>query len=76
MIRITASDERRRFWRRWFGLNTYERHRDPAIETPRDDALDETARLEAFRLALKRLPQRQREVIHLMCYQYLKKYWD
>ena len=69
VIRVTAADERRRFWRRWFGLNNYERHREPAIETPRDDALDETARLDAFRLALKRLPQRQREVIHLICYQ-------
>ena len=71
VIRLTAADERRRFWRRWFGLNNFERHREPAIERPRDDGLDETARLDAFRLALKRLPQRQREVIHLICYQYL-----
>lgn len=71
VIRITAADERRRFWRRWFGLNNYERHREPAIETPRDDAPDETARLDAFRQALKRLPQRQREVMHLLCYESL-----
>ncbi len=71
VIRVTAADERRRFWRRWFGLNNYRRHQEAAIETQPDDALDETARLDAFRLALKRLPQRQREVIHLICYEYL-----
>jgi RNA polymerase sigma factor (sigma-70 family) len=68
VIRITAADERRRFWRRWFGLNNYERHREPeepAIETQRGDPLDQAARLDAFRLALKRLSQRQREVIHV-----------
>ncbi|MCI0541308.1 MAG: RNA polymerase sigma factor [Verrucomicrobiales bacterium] len=72
VIRVTAADERRRFWRRWFGLNNYGRDLEPAgTETPRDDASDETARLDAFRLALERLPQRQREVIHLICYQHL-----
>jgi RNA polymerase sigma-70 factor (ECF subfamily) len=71
VIRVTAADERRRFWRRWVGLDTYERHQEPAIETPREDASDETARLAAFRMALKRLPRRQGEVIHLICYQHL-----
>ena len=71
VIRLTAADERRRFWRRWLGLSGYERQHDAAAETPSDDAPDDEARLDAFRSALKLLPLRQREVMHLVCYQSL-----
>jgi RNA polymerase sigma factor (sigma-70 family) len=71
VIRLTAADERRRFWRRWLGLSRHEQQDDAAVETPPDDAEQDAVRLDAFRLALKRLPLRQREVIHLICYQSL-----
>lgn len=72
VIRLTAADERRRFWRRWLGLSSYEhQHDDIAVEIPSGDAADDAARLNAFQSALKRLPSRQHEVMHLVCYQSL-----
>jgi RNA polymerase sigma factor (sigma-70 family) len=71
VIRLTAADERRRFWRRWLGLSSYKRQQESAVETPGDEAGDDTARFDAFHLALERLPLRQREVMHLIFYQSL-----
>lgn len=71
VIRLTAADERRRFWRRWLGLSRYKLELESAAATLREETGDYSARLDALYLALKRLPLRQREVMHLICYQSL-----
>lgn len=72
VIRVTAADEQRRQWLRHFRLSRYERAQEPGFQAAeRGGRLDESARVSAFREALKRLPARQREIMHLTCYQEL-----
>lgn len=74
VIRNTASDWRRRAWRRWRRLvpaSDVEEPVEPGSEaTARDEALRSETRGQLER-ALVALPPRQREVLHLVFYQEL-----
>lgn len=70
VIRYTAADERRRHWLRLIRTEAYEREsaNQPAQEAPRFPS-DDTAARQQFVEALRQLPRRQQEVLHLVFYQ-------
>ena len=69
VVRHTAAEQRRRRWMRdalllkWFGARTEPARCDPEISLSSDHRCHE------LRQALDRLPQRQREALHLVFYQ-------
>jgi RNA polymerase sigma factor (sigma-70 family) len=70
VIRNTAANERRRRWLRAFRLVDYARERDLDCEPSRAAGIGgDVERLAIFRSLLGKLPQRQREVLHLVFYQ-------
>lgn len=70
VIRLTAVDERRRTWLRRLRLEAIHRESAaPLHEAPHGDAMEQAERAARLREALKRLPDRQREVLHLVFYQ-------
>jgi RNA polymerase sigma-70 factor (ECF subfamily) len=70
VIRMTAVDEGRRQWLRFFRLSGHGQDMKPDVQPAvRGERLDRSARLAAFQQALARLAKRQREVMHLVFYQ-------
>jgi RNA polymerase sigma factor (sigma-70 family) len=69
VIRMTAADERRRQWLRYFRLSSYEPDEGAGIQLPERGGLDQSAKLGEFQQALARLAKRQQEVMHLVFYQ-------
>ena len=70
IIRTTAADERRRHWLRLTRLGDYLRERaENGHSADREAGSEHEERTQAFRVALARLPRRQREVLHLVFYQ-------
>ena len=70
MIRNTAADERRRHWLRRLGLAKFAEEKEiesSLKEGKSDDEQQEVTK--AFKAALKELPRRQQEVLHLVFYQ-------
>ncbi len=70
VIRRTAAEHRRRGWRRLTGVARYLRLAPPEPAAPAPDIFVRRGRLQqAFQEALSSLPERQREVLHLVFYQ-------
>lgn len=70
VIRRTAADERRRHWLRRLRLERYSREQETwTLASSHVPAEERSELCDAFRQALKRLPGRQREILHLAFYQ-------
>jgi len=70
VIRNTAASERRRNWIRFLRLGSYQKEREKDCQ-PADngEALQDSERIELFRVMLAKLPRRQQEILHLVFYQ-------
>lgn len=74
VIRVCAKEHARRRWLRWFGLGggSSAPREEPAHPAPSaESALAEDQRARAVSRAVARLPERQREVLHLVFYEEL-----
>ena len=72
VIRKTAANERRKAWLRNLVVGTRSKAASPAPQVVNPVAeLEESERLSRFKQALNKLPDRQREILHLVMYQEL-----
>jgi RNA polymerase sigma-70 factor (ECF subfamily) len=70
VIRYTAADERRRNWFRFLGLKRYaDKCVDDPVCTGQEDSSETDDISRAFKNSFASLPNRQKEVLHLVFYQ-------